>query len=191
MSATFASLEEERDYWKACLLAAVDVSDAGIYPASYNGVPRDEWKDGFNEGASQVEEKLAEFVDKCVEPSADWPMRVHLMGAGQAFFGSQGFAALCSDIFAWGCADAECVTDEELPDLYAAWKADNKWGAAKWCCLKRNQKPQAPVERDMRADGAWDEAMEALPENRYDAARREYHAKKAAEAVACVPDPQP
>lgn len=72
---------------------------------------------------------------------------------------------VCNDIFAWGCADAEQVSMGELLDLYRMHAADKKWGAAKWCCKKRNQRPQFPVERDMRADGSWDDTMEKLCRN--------------------------
>lgn len=71
----------------------------------------------------------------------------------------------CNDIFAWACADAEQVEMKELLDLYQMHVADKKWGAAKWCCKKRNQRPQYPVERDMRADGSWDDTMEKLCRN--------------------------
>lgn len=49
---------------------------------------------------------------------------------------------ICNDIFAWACADAECVSMKELPYLYEAWRADRTWGAAVWCIKKRKQMPQ-------------------------------------------------
>lgn len=82
----------------------------------------------------------------------------------------------CNDLFAWGCADAQEFLESEILDLYRSWKS-GKWGVSKWCCRKRNQRPQAPIERDMRKDGAWDESMEALPLNTLDA---EVHAQIAA-----------
>ena len=59
----------------------------------------------------------------------------------------------CSDIFAWGCADAEeiCV-DDEIEDLYRMWKDNPTWGSALWCMMKRREMPQKPVEEDMRKD---------------------------------------
>lgn len=99
----------------------------------------------------------------------------------------------CSDIFAWGCADSESVegTDSAqspLRDLYEMHMADPKWGSAKWCILKRKERPQRPVLRDMKADGAWftDELVLAtLKPNEYDRISAEQAAqRKAAE----VPD---
>ena len=34
---------------------------------------------------------------------------------------------------------------------------------ARWCCLRRNMRPQPPVLRSMQAAGVWDDALEALP----------------------------
>lgn len=67
----------------------------------------------------------------------------------------------CNDVFAWGCADAEALPYDEILPLYRASRKN--WGATKWCCLRRKQRPQAPVEADMRRAGAWDEELEALP----------------------------
>ncbi len=72
---------------------------------------------------------------------------------------------LCNDIFSWGCADAEDLPMNEIPHLYKMWKADEKWGPAKWCCLRRKEKPQYPVAEAMKKDGSWDNAIEKLPEN--------------------------
>ena len=68
----------------------------------------------------------------------------------------------CNDVFAWACADAESVTMPELPALYELWRADHTWGPTQWCIEKRKQRPQKPVEREMRAVGAWREAYDAL-----------------------------
>lgn len=69
---------------------------------------------------------------------------------------------ICNDIFAWACADAECVSLNELPKLYDMWKANPAWGAEQWCILKRNQRPQAPVLKAMQNAGAWTEELEAI-----------------------------
>lgn len=78
----------------------------------------------------------------------------------------------CNDLFAWGCADAEDLPYEQLGPLLRMHMA-GKWGSDKWCCKQRNERPQKPVEKRMREDGAWDEMMEALPPNKYDTARSE------------------
>lgn len=69
----------------------------------------------------------------------------------------------CNDVFAWACADAEPIMLSELRALYDRWRANRSWGAIQWCCLKRGVRPQAPVLKDMKAAGMWDEALEALP----------------------------
>lgn len=80
-----------------------------------------------------------------------------------------GVSVNCNDMFAWGCSDSEPLPIGQLRRLYKMVKADPTWGSAKWCCLQRKQRPQPPVERDMRKDGSWDDVMEALPANTQDA----------------------
>lgn len=84
-----------------------------------------------------------------------------------------------SDIFVWGYAEGEDLeTDVELEQLYGYCVKYGKWGAAVWACLKRNEKPQGPVERLMKKDGAWPDVLDSLPENHYDARCKELYSKK-------------
>jgi len=69
---------------------------------------------------------------------------------------------ICNDLFAWGTADGENITLEEIPNLYKSWANDKHWGVSKWCCKKRNLKPQKPIIEDMKKDGVWDSEMEKL-----------------------------
>lgn len=68
----------------------------------------------------------------------------------------------CNDVFYWACGDAEPVSYKELRGLYEMHVADPSWGTTKWVCLKRKMAPQKPVERDMRAAGAWTEELDKL-----------------------------
>lgn len=52
---------------------------------------------------------------------------------------------VCNDVFSWGCADAEDVTNNEIGELYEMWRRDPNWGAAAWCIKKRKMLPQKPV----------------------------------------------
>jgi hypothetical protein len=74
-----------------------------------------------------------------------------------------------NDVFAWGCADAECLPYGEIAGLFKAWHGDKEWGVIKWLCRRRNQRPQGPVEKEMREAGVWDEGMEAIGANTMDA----------------------
>lgn len=78
----------------------------------------------------------------------------------------------CNDVFAWACADAEDLPNDEIGNLYKMHIADPKWGSIKWCCHRRNEQPQKPVADDMKLDGSWDESMDDLKENAYDNAHR-------------------
>lgn len=72
---------------------------------------------------------------------------------------------ICSDIFSWACADAECLPIEEIGNLYKMHIANLKWGRMRWCAIRRNLQPQKPVIKSMKDDGVWDEIMESLPDN--------------------------
>lgn len=71
----------------------------------------------------------------------------------------------CNDVFAWACADACEVTSDELPRLFDMARADEKYGAIKWACIKRNLQPQKPLKDKMIKDGVWTEELDKLPPN--------------------------
>ena len=83
----------------------------------------------------------------------------------------------CNDVFAWGCADAECVSYNELPELFKLYEANKDCGCIQWVCIKRNEKPQAPIIKYMKEKNGWNDVMESLPENKYDAYCRENRSK--------------
>lgn len=64
-------------------------------------------------------------------------------------------AVNCSDVFAWGCSDAEPIVLTELPDLIKEISDDYDWGSTIWCMKKRKQQPQTPVKKDMIQSGTW------------------------------------
>ncbi len=110
--------------------------------------------DGFEDGKA-LARLLAEEV---IFPSShwwekDWPDRARKVVS---------LNVNCSDIFTWACADAEEVEYGEIQGLYDMYLADRTWGAAKWCAIKRGQRPQPPVIEAMKKVGSWDARMEAL-----------------------------
>ena len=80
-----------------------------------------------------------------------------------------GLAVNCSDVFAWACADFERFLIKDISPLYKAHRANPRWGSLIWCCIKRNQKPQPPIIKDMKKDGVWTDELETLPDNWMDA----------------------
>lgn len=70
---------------------------------------------------------------------------------------------ICNDLFCWGCADGEPLPWKEIRTLYEMYVADPRWGTQRWCCRHRKLRPQAPIVDAMKAAGAWDEELEALP----------------------------
>lgn len=68
----------------------------------------------------------------------------------------------CNDLFYWGCAEAETVWPEDLPDIERAI-ADAKacddpsdhgeiFGTSLWCCRKRATRPQKPCMKDYKPE---------------------------------------
>jgi len=90
---------------------------------------------------------------------------------------------LMNDVFCWACADAEDLLEDEIQSLYDYHIKDRRWGSVRWCSIKRNQKPQAPIVKYMKEEGSWDEVMENLPENGYDKACKEWYEKSGSKKV--------
>lgn len=89
-----------------------------------------------------------------------------------------------SDIFAWGCADSECILFEdgedpsELIKLFKLVYEFGENGRIMWLCKKRNMQPQTPIKNDLIKDGFWFNWLENLPENLYEAKKKEFAEKK-------------
>lgn len=52
------------------------------------------------------------------------------------------FFVNCNDVFAWGCADCEQLTEETLPALAQAYQDSDKVGAELFCSRVRKERPQ-------------------------------------------------
>lgn len=66
---------------------------------------------------------------------------------------------LCNDVFAWACSDAECITAEEIPDLFELYQKYGDWGAVIWVCKRRGMRPQKPMAEKMKEKGVWPEKI--------------------------------
>ena len=53
------------------------------------------------------------------------------------------FAVICNDLFWWGSADAESITEESITELEQALKdSDEIYGCLLYCCRMRKMRPQ-------------------------------------------------
>jgi hypothetical protein len=104
-----------------------------------------------------------------------------LLANERVFYLNDKLWVFCSDMFAWACADLEelPLTSKDITELWQMWYADQKWGDIKWCCIRRNEQPQNPVIEMMKEAGSWDDVMEGLRENQYDASWRKYREEQA------------
>lgn len=55
---------------------------------------------------------------------------------------------LISDTFAYACADAESLSDDELREFYAFWREHGDAGATAWVADKRGMEPIPPACTD-------------------------------------------
>lgn len=66
----------------------------------------------------------------------------------------------CGDTFAYACADAESVNEEDLKILYHT--RNEPYSVTKWVCKKRGERPLPVIQKHMKDKGVWDADMEAL-----------------------------
>ena len=86
--------------------------------------------------------------------------------------------ANCSDVFAWGTADAEPIESEAaLKRLMAHLRRDPDYGDLVWACQARNEQPQGPWADKLKEEGKWTALLEGLPANHYDRWLQEYLAQ--------------
>jgi len=64
-----------------------------------------------------------------------------------------GFAVDCSDMFWWGCADAECLTPERLPNLIKAIEDGGEDdGLVLYCARIRKMRPQGCMYKNIKEE---------------------------------------
>ena len=167
----------------------------GVYPRACNGVERTPYQDGWN---AYGEEFLSTFIKTKDWFSAlpEWKQVIvgdlvkneaimiqYPKEGARIFFNS-------SDLFAWGCADCEEITsDDMLRELYDIWKVKGDNGLSVWLCKKEGMQPQWPVEKDWRRLGIWDNELENLKPNYYDESIKRWKTSTAkAEAIRKIKD---
>ena len=82
------------------------------------------------------------------------------------------FLMNCNDMFYWGCADAEDITNESLDELARAFQDSEDHGAALYCARQRGMRPQGAFysyvdESDWRLFHACGPHRETGPGNPY------------------------
>ncbi len=91
----------------------------------------------------------------------------------------EGLIVNCSDVFAWACSDGEKIENEkEAEEVYKWCMKYPSYGGVIWCCIKRNEKPQAPYAKLMKDNNEWDIALDNLAENKYDAYLKKEYGEK-------------
>lgn len=110
-------------------------------------------KVGYNEEI-MVAEMLADYI-LWVGPAKD-------VYNGRDPEETTSLSVMCSDTFAYACADEEPLPFEEIPNLYKMYKEHGDWGALRWCALRRGVQPLPEIVELMKKNNAWDLELEAL-----------------------------
>lgn len=131
------------------LLWQVAHEDMGIYPRAVveGGVERKrtEWQDGWNAALIGLSEKQVALCRMWAALPVQQRRMLREMLPTEAIWLRPALSGIemcvnCNDSFAWGTADAEDVTADELPTVYAAWKAHGDSGILAWVERKRGEK---------------------------------------------------
>lgn len=79
------------------------------------------------------------------------------------------FSMMCSDTFAWGCADAETIEPGDIPllrecvaELRSAGQYEEMWLGVYFCTRKRGMRPMNRWMKDMREKEGMNETVHAL-----------------------------
>lgn len=73
------------------------------------------------------------------------------------------FAILCNDVFFWGCADAEEITEDDLALLKDSVNDAGVFGTLLFCARKRKMRPQGAMYKFIDKE-YWSLFDEAGPE---------------------------
>lgn len=149
--------ERERDAMReaaidgAILEAAHD--NIGIYPQSVSGgqkpyEKRTDWMEGWNACTSKLSDyqcRIAEWLR--TSPAREAVEALILQDEITLHVGDDGITPLvnCNDLFHWGCADAEEIELDELPQLQQACIESPTCGRDLWVCRNRGMRPQGAV----------------------------------------------
>lgn len=146
----------------------------GIYAAStvINGIEkkRTEFQDGWNQAIikrSKNECELEDWANTLTEDQQNAICEINKKENNISVYrmddDSFYLALSCNDVFSWGCSDAEEITVDDLPEILKFHRETPVYGYIKWCCIKRNQRPQGCFIKYMKNDGVWCEKMDRLP----------------------------
>lgn len=141
----------------------------GVYPEAIitkgdSVKERTEWQNGWNAYGEAHLDRVSKLT-RCVA-TMDHRMREMLCdGTAEVMFkdGEPILVFNTSDLFAWGYADAEDITQDNIGPLYEAWRAQGITGLLKWKCKQEGHRPQKPFEQQWREEGLWDDELERLP----------------------------
>lgn len=149
---------------KSLILKAAYVN-IGIYPQAIRGGPsayetRSERQEGWNECAfAQTDRaRTAEnYLDSLPAEHRELVENLLLSGDLSLSISSAGAAleVFCSDLFYWGCADAEPIALDEIAGYQECVALLPEHGSALWVCRKRQMRPQAAAYEVMIPEESW------------------------------------
>ena len=116
-----------------------------------------------------VEDNALDYLDKRLE-FARISVKAHIDddGGEPAESWVIALALMMNDVFYWACADLEFFSFSDVKDIFNKCFDKkgkyNRFGDMKWCCLKRNMRPQHEWIKIIKQEGLWDDEWESIPE---------------------------
>jgi len=113
-----------------------------------------------------VVDNALDYLDKRLE-FAKLSVKANILDDGDLAW-VIALALMMNDVFYWACADLEFFSFGDVKDIFNKCFDKNgkfnRFGDMKWCCIKRNMRPQHEWIKIIKEEGLWDDEWESLPE---------------------------
>jgi len=146
----------EIDYKLEYIINEAAEENVGIHPAAYDGVPRSEYGNGWNDAMSELLDnkinigKWFRKLDADIRDKMVWLITVNFLMIN--YFGGEDKKIMplinANDTFYYSCADATEIDLSEINEYYDICKEHGYEGSLVWQSLKRNEMPLEKLQND-------------------------------------------
>jgi len=108
------------------------------------------------EGLDETDDKIKIlFLDDQVFFNSRWHEEKELPHKYKKYSKYAVMFVNCSDVFAWGFADAQDIYYDEIDDLYQQYSLNAEYGSSVWSIKKRGMMPQKPMYDQIMSLNIW------------------------------------
>lgn len=134
--------------WRQGIEIGSKFSSLGVFPKSFNGEDRTEWQDGWNAAGMRISENYCLYDEMINKNPQYWKTGLFLLLEDLAFLNKDKFLIICSDSFAYACADYEEAEMEEWEKVAILYDKYGYDGVLAWISHKRNENPLQKLQTD-------------------------------------------